>query len=64
MEIRSQPPKEAEAYGKIHAPFPLASSTSFTLYFRLKIGGNHALDVVEEELLGMGKGGKKLKYDL
>ena len=28
----------------------------------MKIGGNHVLDVVEEELLGMGKGGKKLIF--
>ena len=36
--------------------------TLFTCSSRLKIGGNHALDVVEEELLGMGKGGKKLIF--
>ena len=33
-----------------------------TFSFRLRIGGKHALDTVEEELLGMGKGGKKLIF--
>lgn len=46
-----------------HTVGPTFSSlTLFTCSSRLRIGGNHALDVVEEELLGMGKGGKKLIF--
>ena len=46
-----------------HTVGPTFSSlTLLTCFSRLKIGGNHALDVVEEELLGMGKGGKKLIF--
>ena len=49
--------------GTRHTVGPTFSSlTLFTLSSRMRIGGNHALDVVEEELLGMGKGGKKLIF--
>ena len=59
MEIRSRPREEDGANGGLHL---FSGFFNFKLSFRLKIGGNHVLDVVEEELLGMGKGGKKLIF--